>query len=104
MAVDVGYFRRWYGNFIVTDNPLTTAADYDRFSVVVPTDPRLPLSGQTISGVTNIHPSKASLVTTNRDRFAPNYGKQYEFWHMRRLPGTQASQLLGQSLSCPATQ
>jgi hypothetical protein len=81
MAVDVGYFRRWYGNFIVTDNPLTTAADYDRFSVVVPTDPRLPLSGQTISGFTNINPSKASLVTTNRDRFAPNYGKQYEFWH-----------------------
>ena len=35
MAVDVGYFRRWYGNFVVTDNPLTTAEHYDRFSVIV---------------------------------------------------------------------
>jgi hypothetical protein len=81
MAVDVGYFRRSYGNFVVTDNPLTTSADYDRFNVVVPTDSRLPLSGQTISGFTNINPSVASLVTTNRDRFASNYGDQYERWH-----------------------
>ena len=81
MAVDVGYFRRWYGNFVVTDNPLTTAADYDAFSVVVPTDSRLPLSGQTIAGFTNINPSKASLVTTNRDRKSDNYGDQREYWH-----------------------
>jgi len=72
----------WVGkNFIVTDNPLTTAADYDSFSVVVPTDSRLPLSGQTVAGFTNINPSKASLVTTNNDRKADNYGDQYEYWH-----------------------
>jgi hypothetical protein len=81
MAIDVAYFRRWYGNFVVTDNPLTTAADYDRFSVVVPTDSRLPLSGQTVAGFTNINPAKASLVTTNQDRKAKNYGDQYEYWH-----------------------
>jgi hypothetical protein len=81
MAIDVGYFRRWYGNFVVNDNPLTTAGDYDRFSVVVPTDSRLPLSGQTISGFTNINPSKASLITSNRDSFSGTYGTQTEFWH-----------------------
>ena len=81
MAIDVGYFRRWYGNFVVNDNPLTTAADYDRFSVAVPTDPRLPLSGQTLGGFTNINAAKASLVTTNRDRFSGSYGTQTEFWH-----------------------
>ena len=81
MAVDVGYFRRWYGNFIVTDNPLTTAADYDTFSVVVPTDPQLPLSGQTLTGFTNINPAKASLVTTNQERLSKNFGDQYEYWH-----------------------
>jgi hypothetical protein len=81
MMVDVGYFRRWYGNFIVTDNPLTTAADYDSFSVTVPADSRLPLSGQTLTGFTNINPAKASLVTTNRERLSENFGDQYEFWH-----------------------
>jgi hypothetical protein len=81
VALDVGYFRRSFGNFVVTHNPLSTAANYDPFSVVVPIDSRLPLSGQTLAGFVNANPSIASLVTTNQDRFASNYGNEYEYWH-----------------------
>ena len=45
VALNVGYFRTWYGNFLVTDNQALTTADYDPFCVTVPTDSRLPGGG-----------------------------------------------------------
>ena len=81
VAMDVGYFRRWYGNFTVTDNLSLVAADFDPFSVTVPTDSRLETSGETITGLLNINPSKASAATDNRQRFSKHYGEQYEYWH-----------------------
>jgi hypothetical protein len=79
VAVDVGYFRRWYGNFTVTDNLAVAATDYSAFSVVVPTDPRLPLSGQTISGFLNINPNAQSRPTDNHVQLAGK-DEQYENW------------------------
>jgi hypothetical protein len=45
LSVDVGYNRRWWGNFLTTVNQLVTAADYDKWTVPVPNDPRLPDGG-----------------------------------------------------------
>ena len=33
MSVEVGYFRRWLQNFLVTDNLSVLASDFDGFSV-----------------------------------------------------------------------
>ena len=46
VSVEAGYNRRWWGNFFVTDNVLTTAADYDTYSLVIPTHENLPGAGE----------------------------------------------------------
>ena len=46
LSVEAGYNRRWWGNFFVTDNVLTTAADYDTYGIVIPQHENLPGGGQ----------------------------------------------------------
>jgi hypothetical protein len=79
MSIDVDVFRRSYGNFTTTDNPLTTAANYDKFTVTVPNDPALPLAGQTLTFV-DPNPSVSSLVTTNQVFLSSHFGQQTEVW------------------------
>ena len=45
MSLEVGYYRRWLNNFIVTDNLTVAASQYDPFTISAPVDPRLPDGG-----------------------------------------------------------
>ncbi len=82
VSVDVGYFRRWFGNFGVTDNLNLTAADFNTFSVTAPLDPRLPGGGgNTVSGFYDVNPAKVSLPQNNYFTLASNYGEQMQHWN-----------------------
>jgi hypothetical protein len=80
VGLEVGYFRRWYGNFLATDNLAVTAADFDTFGVAAPADTRLPDGGgQAISDLYNVTPAKFGQ-TNNLLTFAKNFGAQKENW------------------------
>lgn len=79
VSVDAGYFRRIWGNFQVTDNILRGPNDYTTYNLVVPTDSRLPNSGQTITGLVDVNPAKFSEVK-NYNTLSDKYGKQIEHW------------------------
>jgi hypothetical protein len=79
VSMSVGYFRRWFGNFVVTDNRATTANDYTRFNLPVPADPRLPVSG-TITGFASVNPTAFGQVDNFVTR-ASNYGDQTQRWN-----------------------
>jgi carboxypeptidase family protein len=81
VAVNVGYFRTWYGNFLVTDNQAVTAADYDPFCITVPTDSRLPGGGgNQICGLYDIKPAAFGRVD-NLVTQGTHYGEQSEVYN-----------------------
>jgi hypothetical protein len=81
VSMDVGYFRRWYGNFAVQDNLSVTAADFNSFSVTAPRDSRLPDGGgQTLSGLMNVSAARFGQ-TSNLMVPSDTIGKMIDHWN-----------------------
>lgn len=79
MSLNVSMFRRVFVNYQAENNRLQNASDYDAFSVTVPTDARLPTSGQVLSGFYEVSPAKYGLedaITTSAD----NFGTRKRHW------------------------
>lgn len=81
LSVDVTYFRNWFGNFAVTDNLAVAASDYDAFSIIAPSDPRLPGGGgYRVSGLFDLNPAKFGVPANNLVTRARKYGEQMQYW------------------------
>jgi hypothetical protein len=81
VGIDLGFFRRWYGNFTVTDNRAVAATDFSPFQITAPLDPRLPdAAGTVITPLYNLNPDKVGQVD-NYVTLASNFGKQIEHWN-----------------------
>jgi hypothetical protein len=81
-SLDVSYFRRWYGNFLIQDNLAVAANEYNQFSVVAPSSSLLPDGGgYTVPGFVNLNPSAFGRAANNLWTLADNYGKQIEHWN-----------------------
>jgi hypothetical protein len=78
LSAEVQYARRWYGNFRVNDDLAVTAADYDRFTIAIPSDARLPDGGgYTVTGF-DPKPETATRAQNIFVTLADEYGKQTE--------------------------
>jgi hypothetical protein len=79
-SVEVGYHRRWFGNFDVTDNLLIEPEDYDSWALTAPSDSRLPNGGgYVIRDLSNIRPEKFGQ-SQNRVVAASDRGEQLQYW------------------------
>ncbi|MEP7304892.1 MAG: carboxypeptidase regulatory-like domain-containing protein [Acidobacteriota bacterium] len=82
MSVSAGYYRTWFGNFIVLDNLSVTSSDYTSYCVTAPTDARLPsnISGAQVCNLADINANKFGQVN-NLATLSDNYGKQTEVYN-----------------------
>jgi hypothetical protein len=78
VSASVGYFRRIYGNFYVVDNENLAKTDFTPYSVTVPTDARLPNSGQTVTG---LYDQNFPVAQKNVIKGADNFGTQLQHWN-----------------------
>jgi len=78
VSVEVGYNRRWLTNFTWDNNVLQATSDYKPFSVVAPSDQRLPsgAQGATSGLLYNANPNVATL-TNNVTMLASDAGGSY---------------------------
>jgi hypothetical protein len=80
IGLEVGYFRRWFGNQLITDNRAVGPGDFDLFNITAPSDPRLPGGGgYTLNGYQDVKPAKFGLVDNMVTR-ATHYGGKKEYW------------------------
>jgi hypothetical protein len=78
VSAEIGYHRRWFQGFTVTDNRALGPSNYDLVNFTAPSDPRLPGGGG--------YPVQAVAVNTivasdNYVTFSSDYGDQYQYWH-----------------------
>jgi hypothetical protein len=88
VSIEVGYVRRWFQGFVVTDNLAVTPNDFGKFSVVAPVDARLPGGGgNTITDLYDVNPALFG-VTNNYLTYSDNYGTQYQRFNGMDINGT----------------
>jgi hypothetical protein len=78
VSAEFSYHWRTFSGFTVTDNRALGPGDYDRFTITVPSDQRLPGGGgyqATFQAVRRI------VASSNYVTFASDYGNQSDYWH-----------------------
>ena len=92
IAVNGSYYRRWYGNFTVTDNVAQTSSDFSPYCITAPANPNLPGGGG--YPVCGLYDTNKFGVISNVITQVKNYGSQQDVYDgvdlttSVRLPGS----------------
>lgn len=79
VGATVGYYRTTFHNFSVTDNLLVGPSDYQEYCITLPSDSRLPTSGQRFCGLYDLIPSRFGQVD-NQVVHAKRFGEQTDVY------------------------
>src|SRR6185503_5256767 len=72
VGMEVGYNRRWFQNFLVTDNQLVGPADYQPWTLTAPRHPALPGGGGYPITLYNVTPAACARGAQNFQTFETN--------------------------------
>jgi hypothetical protein len=83
MSVEVGYARRWWHGFTLTDNTLRGPDDYQAWTITAPSDPRLPNGGGYPINLYTVTQAAANRGAQNIITFDSDYiGDDHQnYWH-----------------------
>jgi hypothetical protein len=86
ISMDVGFFRKWYGNFQVADNLALAASDFSLINITAPVDSRLPGGGgYTVTGFPVLKPTVGfggfGIANQNVVKLSDDVGRQIEHWN-----------------------
>jgi len=81
VSLEVGYNRRWWNNFTVTDNRAVGPNDYERWTITAPRDSRLPNGGGYPINVYTLTAAAAARPADNYITFETDYGPaRINYW------------------------
>jgi hypothetical protein len=82
VSVDVAYNRRWFLGNKVTDNRIRGPEDYEPFTIMAPSDPRLPGGGGYPITVSMVTAAAAARGAQNYTTFETDFGpERSQYWH-----------------------
>jgi carboxypeptidase family protein len=82
VSLDVGYNRRSWNNFTVTDNLAAGPSDYQPWTITAPKDPRLPGGGGYPITMYTLTSAAAARPADNYVTFETDYGPaRINYWH-----------------------
>src|SRR5688572_8600998 len=83
MSIEVGYARRWWHGFTVTDNLLRGPEDYEPWTITAPSDPRLPNGGGYPINLRTVTQAAANRGAQSIITFDGDYigGDHQNYWH-----------------------
>jgi hypothetical protein len=95
VSLEVGYNRRWWNNFTITDNLSVGPTDYEKWVIDAPKDSRLPGGGGYPIAVYTQTAAAGNKAADNYVTFETDYGPaRINYWHgvdvsvKARLPGS----------------
>jgi hypothetical protein len=80
-SLEVGYARRWFKNFFVTDNINLNASDFQLTTLTAPINPKLPDGGGYPVSYYFPKPGVNTAAIQNRYTFASDYGDWTNHWY-----------------------